>query len=243
LYKYLIFIISLLVLSGCSTKNLLENSHQLKSAEKKAESREERVFKNMRFEYKIAPHDRIKITVYAHPELSTNVDHPKGILVSSRGIVSLPLIGAVNIGGLTQPSASRRIQNRYGEYLKKSSIHLEALNKRAYIVGEVKKPGAIELPNEQTALLQAIATAGGLNDTANREKIVIIRKSGRGSKIQLIDLTNPTSLSYATMMIRPNDIIYIAPTHMKTIGTNITPIFALVSNLLLPFIRFQDLTD
>ena len=228
---------------GCSSKGLLQNSSTLHAQQERAEQTQPRVYKNIRFEYKVAPHDRIQITVYAHPELSTSAEHKNGILVSSTGVVSLPLIGAVHIGGLTQPAASRRIQSRYGEYLKKSSIHLEVLNKRAYIVGEVKAPGVVALPNEQTALLQAIATVGGFSDTANKESIIIMRRGAAGTTMQIVDLTSTASLGYATMMIRPNDIIYVGPTSMKAIGANITPIFSLVSTLMLPFIRFQDLTD
>lgn len=240
--RYTTFVIISFLLLGCSSKNLLENSQVLKSKKEYANHQSAKRYNNIRFEYKIAPHDRIQITVYAHPELSTTADHKDGILVNSRGVVSLPLIGAVKIGGLTQTMASRRIQNRYGEYLKKSSINLEVLNKRAYVIGEVKSPGVVALPNEQTALLQAIATVGGFSDSANLENIIIIRKGRRGSDTKIVDLTNPTSLSYATMMIKPNDIIYVAPTSMKDISTNISPLFSLINALLMPFVEIQSLT-
>ena len=248
MYRYFILtILALYVLTGCGSKNLLDDSYALKQQEERAELQTPRVYKNASFEYKIAKHDRVQITVYNHPELSTasaeGMNSKDGILVDNRGKISMPLVGSIHIAGLTQPSASRKIQNLYGKYLKKSSAHLEVLNKRAYIVGEVKSPGVVKLPNEQTALLQAIAELGGFTDAANQEKIVVIRKASRGSNVEIVDLTNLTSLSHATMMIRPNDIIYITPSKMKSIGVNIVPIFKVVADALLPFIRYQDLTN
>ncbi len=248
LYRYFIFtILALFIFIGCGSKNLLEDSHALKAKEEKMAQKSPRVYKNISFEYKIAKHDRVQITVYNHPELSTasaeGMNSRDGILVDSRGIVSLPLIGAVRIAGLTQPSASRKIQSLYGKYLKKSSVHVEVLNKQAFIVGEVTTPGIVKLPNEQTALLQAIASVGGFKDTANQDKIIIIRKSARGSKIEVANLTNLTSLSHSTMMIRPNDIIYVTPSKMKSIVLPAASIFKLVADALLPFVRYQDLTD
>jgi polysaccharide export outer membrane protein len=244
LYRYLLYTLLIaFVLSGCGSKTLLQDSYAVKQKEERATQLQPRVYRNARFEYRIAAHDRVQVTVYNHPELSTGSTSPDGILVDSSGRVHLPLVNTVHIGGLTQPRAARKIQALYGHYLKKSNVQLEVRNKRAFVAGEVKTPGVIKLPNEQTALLQAITEVGGFTDHANKEKIVIIRKSGRGSKVEIVDLTNLTSLSHASMMIRPNDIIYVTPSNMKTVALPAAAIFKLVADALLPFVRYQDLSN
>jgi len=243
LKKHIIFLslLSALLLTACGSKSLLQDSYVVQQKETQLKQQPAHTYHNARFEYRIAPHDRVQITVYNHEELSTKGDN--GILVDSSGIVHLPLVNAVRIGGLTQPQAAHRIQARYGHYLKKSSVQLEVLNKRAFIAGEVKSPGVVKLPNEQTALLQAITEVGGFTDAADKERIFLIRKSGRGSRVAIIDLTNPASLSHATMMIRPNDILYVTPSKMKSVALPAASIFKLVADALLPFVRYQDLTD
>jgi polysaccharide export outer membrane protein len=232
---------------GCSSKTLLQESHTVEKQEDRNKQQKNTHYHNVRFEYVIAPHDRVQITIYNHPELSTNsetgINSAEGILVDSSGNVHLSLIGAVRIGGLTQPQASRKIQSLYGKYLKRPSAHLEVLNKKAYVIGEVKTPGVVKLPNEQTTLLEAIASVRGFSNYANKEKIVIMRKSGRGTKVEVVDLTDVHSLSYATMMIRPNDIVYVTSTKMKDVVITAMPLFRLASDALLPFIRYQDLTN
>jgi len=245
LYRYvsILSLLSLLILlSGCAPKRLFQESTAFKNKDSIPDI-QPRVYRNARFEYKIAPHDRVRVTVYNHPELSSQEINPDGILVDSRGDIYLPLINAVHIGGLTQPQAAQKLQRLYGHYLKKSSVQLEVLNKRAFVAGEVKTPGVVKLPNEQTALLQAISEVGGFTDHADKSRIILIRKAGRGSQLKVIDLTAPGSLSYATMMIRPNDIIFVTPSKMKSVALPATSIFKLVADALLPFVRYQDLTD
>ena len=239
MYKYLALVFVLLFsLTGCGSKNILADSYVVK--ERDAHQKKYHATKNYfngRFEYRIQPHDRLTVAVYNHPELSG-----KDLLVDSRGNIILPLINTVHLGGITQPQASHKLRALYGRYLKHASVNVESTSKRAYVVGEVRSPGTLSLPNEQTALLQAIATRGGFKDTANRAKIIVMRNVGRGSRADVVDLTNLTSLSYAGMMIRPGDIIYVPPTAMKDFEVNIGRIFKIASYVLSPFAYYSALT-
>lgn len=206
--------------------------------------------KNVQFEYKILPHDRISLMVYQHPDLSTTTatmaTQDKGMLVDSEGIVSLALLEDVKISGLTQKEAAKKIESGYDEYLNYSKVRVDVLNKRAYVIGEVKNPGEFPLENEQLTLLQAIAQAGDFTETANRQQILIIRSAQNGSETILIDLTDINSIKHANLMVKPNDIVYVTPTNMKAINNNITsisPIFSLISNILSPFVSFTYLKN
>jgi len=206
--------------------------------------------KNVQFEYKILPHDRISLMVYQHPDLSTTTPtmatQDKGILVDNNGIVSLALLEDVKISGLTQKEAAEKIERGYDEYLNYSKVRVDVLNKRAYVIGEVKRPGEFPLENEQLTLLQAIAQAGDFTETANRQQILIIRSAQNGAETIMIDLTDVNSITHANLMIKPNDIVYITPTSMKAINTNIasmSPIFGLIANILSPFVSFTYLKN
>jgi len=230
-----------LLLLGCESKTLFQESPVVQ--EKIQHPAEQKKFVKSHFEYKILPHDRIRITIYNHPELSSRAMSEEGILVDGNGMISLPLIGPVKVTGLTQPEAARKIQYAYSRYLKRSSVYLEVLNKRAYVIGEVKNAGPIKLPNEQTTLLEAISSVGGFSDHANKEKIFIIRKHRQGSEVDLIDLTNHNSLRYASMMIHPNDIVYVSPDNIKANAMPAVSIFRLVADAMLPFVRYRDIID
>ena len=175
---------------------------------------------NPKFEYKIQPHDRVSITMYNHPELGTTSAQSQrqdttGVLVNSRGYVRLPLVKSIHIAGLTQTAAQRKIEKAYSAYLEDAELYLEVLNKRAYVLGEVKNPGEIRLFNEKATLLQILAQAGDLTDHANRHAIVVMKNRNNQVHTETVDLTGVNSIKMANLMIYPNDVIYVTPNSMK----------------------------
>ena len=203
------------------------------------------------FEYKIRPHDRISLITYNHPQLSTGAGGNAGsglgenILVNSRGELRLPLIQNIKISGLSQPQAQYKIERAFSEYLKSPSLQLEVLNKRAFVLGEVNRPGPIALQNEQLPLLQLLAIAGDLTTAANRKSIVILKNRESGIVTKVVSLTDVNSIKIANQMIRPNDIVYVVPNGMRLFNNKINeinPIFQLVTNALSPFLTIRLLT-
>ena len=247
LKTYLSTIIFIFLLSGCASKNLLENSAELHRSTEIQKTKAKIDHRNYKYEYVISPHDRIQIAVYNHPELGTEPQTKdttsRGILIDSNGIVDLPLIGSIKLSGLTQTQAGKKLQRLYGKYLKKSNVHIEVLNKKAYIIGEVRSQGSIALEHDQISLLQAIATKGGFNDNANREKLIIIRKMKHHPKLEIVNLTDITSLSYTSLMIRSNDIIYVPSTNVKVAGISLYPLMALINATLGTYVKIRDIND
>ena len=239
--------------SGCATKEdkyLLFNKAELNQPKHRVSPQyQETTVNNIAFEYKIQPHDRISIIVYKHPELSTsnvNVVRDKGILVNSKGNLRMPLVKRVHVAGLTQTEAENKLSDALSMYIKIPDVQLEVLNQRAYIIGEVNNPGEIPLENERLTLLQVIAKAGDLTDSANRQSILIFR-GGNTSNIHtsVVNLTDVNSLRTANLMIKPNDIVYVMPNKMKAFNARVNemrPIFGLIGDALQPFVNIKFLT-
>jgi polysaccharide export outer membrane protein len=239
--------------SGCSTKDdyLLFNKAELNQPTNTGSTQnQESTVSNVTFDYKIQPHDRISVTVYKHPELSTsniNRQTERGILVNTKGELRMPLIKRVQIAGLTQTEAENKLSQALSTYIKSPDVQLEVMNQRAYVIGEVKNPGEIPLDNERLTLLQAIAKSGDFTDSANRKSILIFR-GGDTSKVHtsVVNLTDVHSLKTANLMIKPNDIVYVMPNGMKAfnVGVNeVSPIFRLIGNILQPFVSIKFLSN
>ncbi len=206
---------------------------------------------NVRLEYKVRPYDRVSIMVYKHPELSSttlgNAQFERGLLVNSKGFLRLPLINKIQIAGLSQTDAEEKISQAYATYLKNPDVQFEVINKRAYVIGEVKNPGEIPLVNEHLTLLQILAKAGDLTETANRNSILIL-KNGQMSKVntRVVSLTDANAIATASLIIEPNDIVYVMPNGMKAFNTKVNevaPVFQLIANILQPFIGVRLLTQ
>ena len=249
--KNYLLILSIIGFAGCSTKEdyTLFNQTQINQASAQKEMVTD--VDNVQFEYKIMPHDRVSVSVYKHPDLGTasmsGMQVERGILVNSKGDIRLPLIRSIHVAGLTQTEAEEALTSAFRIYLKQPDVQIEVLNKRAYIIGEVKIPGEITLENERMTLLQMLAKAGDITDTANRESILILRGGGT-SKVQteVVNLTDVNSIRTANLMIKPNDIVYVMANDMKAFNTRvdeISPIFTLIGSVLSPFVSIKFLSN
>jgi polysaccharide export outer membrane protein len=170
----------------------------------------------------------------------------KGILVDTAGQIRLPLIGKVKVAGLTQTQAADKITQLYKKYLNTPSVYVEVLNKRIFVLGEVRKPGPITLDKEKMTLFEAIAHAGDLTDSAVRNNVIILSNTTHGLQMRRVDMTRFDTMNYASLMLRPNDIVYIQPDdwkEFKVASSNFTAPFETITKIAAPFVTLKYLDD
>ncbi len=128
-------------------------------------------------DYRLGVGDRVRIEIFGHPELSGDM------AINGSGNIVLPLINEVSAIGLTTWELAERIAGRLKpDYLVNPRVTVELLGYRPfYILGEVKNAGSYPYVEGMT-VLNAVALAGGFTDRANRKKITIERKFGKGRK-------------------------------------------------------------
>ena len=127
-------------------------------------------------DYRIGPSDVLAINVWKDTELSRTVT------VRPDGKISLPLVGELEVSGLTASSVQRLIGQRLAEYISSPQVTVmvqEVKSQTYVIVGKVGKPGSFEL-GKPTTVLEAIAIAGGPLDFAKSGKVKIIRRREGG---------------------------------------------------------------
>jgi polysaccharide biosynthesis/export protein len=124
-------------------------------------------------DYIVGEGDVLKITVYDHDDLTTTAR------VSGDGMIVFPLIGQVMVKGLTLSQITQGISDLLADgYIVKPQVSIfiqEFRSKKAFIMGEVNRPGLYVLPG-QTTFLALLSQAGGLTKDAG-DKAVIKRKA------------------------------------------------------------------
>lgn len=128
----------------------------------------------------LKPGDAILMEVFGEPELTTSAK------IDKAGSVTFQLIGAVKIAGKTVGEAIDRVTALYAaDYLRnpKVRISVEGYAEQYFsVLGAVNGAGQFAMPPDgKLDLGAAIATAGGLNEVADRRKIVLTRADGRTS--------------------------------------------------------------
>jgi polysaccharide export outer membrane protein len=121
--------------------------------------------------YRLGPGDELRIDVYRLDELSNTYR------VSDAGVISLPLLDAISVNGLTVEEVEREIENsiRLKALVREPSVSAQISQYRPYyVVGEVIRPGQYPyMPNLN--VLTALSAAGGPTFRANTKKVIITR--------------------------------------------------------------------
>lgn len=123
--------------------------------------------------YMIGPGDVLEVNVWKEPEASV-----ASAVVRTDGMISLPLIKEVQAAGHTPTSLQAEITEKLSKLIRDADVTVvvkETKSEKVYVIGSVKKEGAIAISTRLT-VLEAIAEAGGLTDYAKRGKIYILRQ-------------------------------------------------------------------
>ena len=111
----------------------------------------------------LGPDDTIEVRVYLEDSLSSRYE------VDSDGKISFPLLGSVQVAGLTPMELAEGIRNGLLDGFLRDpqvTVQVEEFNSRQVaVIGEVKKPGRYPYRDGMT-LVEAIADAGGTTDSA-----------------------------------------------------------------------------
>jgi polysaccharide export outer membrane protein len=153
--------------------------------------------------------DMVRVSVFRNPELTTEAR------VSERGTILFPMIGEVNVAGLTPSQAGARIADklRSGKYVVNPEVTVSMMqvnSRQVSVLGNVVKPGRYPLDSTTAHLTDVIALAGGVGPTGSDQVTVITNRGGKQEKLEIDmaemfrngDLTRNISLE-------PGDTIYV----------------------------------
>lgn len=148
--------------------------------------------------------DNVEIRVFREDELTT-----RGQL-SADGTITMPLIGAVRLEGLTTDQAGAAIKKKLADgYLVKPevTVSIEArIRKTVTVLGQAQRPGVFELPtHRRLTLVEAIGMAGGVTRIANAKKVTL----KRGGSVQTINLAEITSGKGTDIPLQDGDMVTI----------------------------------
>lgn len=121
--------------------------------------------------YRLGPDDQVRIITFGEEQLTGQ------FRVNDRGIIAIPLLGAIPAAGATTAQLERTIEQRLKEkhVLLDPSVSVEVLTYRPiFILGEVEKPGQYPYQPGMT-VLTAVAVAGGFTYRAETDDASILR--------------------------------------------------------------------
>ena len=137
-------------------------------------------------------------------------------IVRPDGFMTLQLIGDISVQGKTPAELHRELLKRYATHLKNPNltIMVRRMNdSRAWVTGEVKRPGPVQMPGRMTVLEAVMDVGGGTRPTADMRNVLVVRqRDGRnyGCLVNLKDVLK--GKEGASFFLQPRDVVYVPPT-------------------------------
>lgn len=167
------------------------------------------------------------IKAVSQPTAGNIVD---GYLVSQEGTIVFPVLGVLQVAGMTRDSLAIDIEERLrdGGYVNDPVATVRLMNFRVAVIGEVARPQELHVAGERLTIFEALAMCGDVTIHGLRHNIAIIRQAASTADsaqafpdlanpqhIGRIDLTSKEIFSSPYYYLQQGDIVYVEPDDYK----------------------------
>lgn len=144
-------------------------------------------------------------------------DSFKGYLVDRNGTIDFPVLGKIEVGGLTIEAAKEVLIKELQRYLKEPPIvNMRIDNFKITILGEVNRPSSYLIDGEKITILEAIGLGGDLTNYGDRADILIMREENNQRVFGSINLKDRNIFQSPFFYLKQNDFIYVKARKEKT---------------------------
>lgn len=153
--------------------------------------------------------DSVRVTVFQNPDLTTDAR------ITPRGTIVFPLVGEIELGGLTPAQAGNRIaeQLRRGGFMVKPQVAVsiqQVRSRQVHVLGQLQRPGNYVLEDTGARLTDILTLAGGISAAGADTVTVLTHRDGK-AVTRAIDLPAIFRGGDATsnIQIENGDTIYV----------------------------------
>jgi polysaccharide export outer membrane protein len=137
-------------------------------------------------DYRLGPGDAIGVQVFQSPDLSVDAR------VSENGVISYPLVGSVQLGGLSISEAEQKIADalRSGGFVRSPQVNIilrQVRGNQVAVLGQVNRPGRFPLETFNTRVSDMLAAAGGVTPGGDDVLILTGQRQGQAFR-RVIDI-------------------------------------------------------
>ena len=178
--------------------------------------------------YKVGPGDTLLVVVFGHPELAIGTyasgatlapnARTAGLVIDNDGTIQLPLLGAVQVAGMTTDDVRKLLEQRLATYVKDPRVTVQVIfngSIRYYLLGQFSQPG-LKFADRPMRLLEALSLGGS---------IVLERASLRGAYVARGDKRLPVNFHRLlregdmtqNIPLQPEDTIFVPDSQSDTV--------------------------
>lgn len=170
-----------------------------------------------------APFNLPSIMMQSTTEMETQQLRMNSYLIDANGFIQFPVVGAIQLGGLTRSEANAKLIVELKKFIKDPKINLRILNYKITVSGEVRQPGVQTIASERITLIEALTMSGDLTEYGRRDNIMVIREKDGKKEIGRIDITKADFINSPYYYLSQNDHVYVEPNKTKVNASSVGP--------------------
>lgn len=140
-----------------------------------------------------------------------------GYYVSDDGFIIFPVLGKIQVVGLSRDSLAHEIEHRLLSegHVTDPVVEVKMMNFRVAVIGEVKEPKELHLTNDRITIFEALAMCGDITMDGKRTNVGVLREADGVVTLGEINLTSKELFNSPYYYLQQNDIVYVEPTRKK----------------------------
>ena len=158
-----------------------------------------------------------------------------GYLVERDGSILFPQFGRLSVEGKTLTEVRSILLDSLNKFLVDPIVTVQYANAKIIVMGEVGRPGILQIPDGKLTILEAITMSGDIPFTGRKDNVLIVREDNGKRDFARIDIRSHNIYKSPYYFLRQNDLIFVEPTLQKirqqtnqTFLTNVTLITSIV---------------
>ena len=145
-----------------------------------------------------------------------------GYIVEADGTIHFPQLGNIHVAGMQRKQLVDTLTQRLVKFVSDPIVTIQFLNFKIIVLGEVNKPGTLNVPEGKVTVVEAIGLAGDMPVTARRDNIMIIREKNGQREFGHVNLLSKNIFISPYYNLKQNDVVYVELTKEKVAATDQT---------------------
>ena len=137
-----------------------------------------------------------------------------GYTIDKEGNIDFPILGKIQVAGLTRTEIAKLVKEKIVQSGQDIDpiVTVEFMNLSIAMLGEVSRPGRINIDRDVYTILDAISASGDLTIDGRRDRVLVLRNEYGVEKTYVIDLTSAEDvITSPVYYLQQNDIVYVTP--------------------------------
>lgn len=140
-------------------------------------------------------------------------------IVDTNGDVTMPVLGAVHVAGMTRTEAEEAIRQLLAKQVVNPMVQVNLINAKVSVLGEVVQPRQVAMIGDRMTILEALAAVGDLTPYGRRDNVLVTREVNGKVEMARLDLRSSDIYTSPYFYLQQNDVVYVSPNKVRAVSS------------------------